>query len=179
MERKQINQEALKNTLQLIDNMESAWIEAARNEGALDPRIEQRNALLRDEAFCQKLITVKTLEEAQTLFAENGVELTTEEIKALLQVIAKAAKMICDNDGELPEEMLDEVSGGGWSWGGFLAAIGIGAGSGAGVVAAAGAGMGSFAFGVGAAPGAAIGAAVGAVFGGLFGAGSYIYEELF
>lgn len=64
---------------------------------------------MKDEAFAQKLFETESAEDAQKLFADKGIEFTLEELKA----IAACAQ---NEDGELQEEALENVSGGShWS----------------------------------------------------------------
>lgn len=68
------------------------------------------NELLVNKDFQQKSQAITTKEEARKLFAEFGVELTTEEVDSvLLQLGAMLSAMQSD---ELSADDLDDVSGG-------------------------------------------------------------------
>lgn len=58
--------------------------------------------LAKDEKFMAKLENARGEDEVVALFKSNGVEITANELKAMLS----------DEKGELDESSLDEVSGG-------------------------------------------------------------------
>ena len=68
-------------------------------------------ALEQSGTFEQELAKVNTPEEMQALFASYGIEMTLEEVRAM---VAEAVKMNEAQDGELSEEALDNVAGGVW-----------------------------------------------------------------
>jgi hypothetical protein len=68
-------------------------------------------ALEENGAFEQELAKVNTPEEMQALFANYGIEMTLDEIRAM---VAEAVKMNESEGGELNEEDLDNVAGGVW-----------------------------------------------------------------
>lgn len=69
-------------------------------------------ALINDEVFVKKAFCVDTVEEVQAAFAEQGVEITPEEIFAIGDAVSAAAA----GDGELSEDALDSVAGGVIEW---------------------------------------------------------------
>lgn len=69
--------------------------------------------LMKDEAFVKAMFSKESSEEVQKLFAENGVELTMEEIEGLAAAILQAAP---EGNGELSEDALDSVAGGRIIW---------------------------------------------------------------
>lgn len=73
----------------------------------IEKRFQDASALLEKEEFLEKLKGVNTDEECQKLFADNGVELSIDDIRMMVEESAKAAKT-----GELSDEDLDNVSGG-------------------------------------------------------------------
>jgi len=74
-------------------------------------KIEMIENLLNSETFMEAASGIQTLEQLQKLFAQNGVELTMEELKAL------TASAGAEANGELSDEELDNVAGGGFiSW---------------------------------------------------------------
>ena len=68
---------------------------------------EKMNELMQNEEFLKALAASDTKEEFQMLFAEQGVELTMEEIDNILQTVTAGR-----GDGELDDALLDGVNGG-------------------------------------------------------------------
>ena len=157
-----INQDSLNASLRFLDKMGQANAEMLKQT---DPeqgeRIEKLGALLANEDFCQKFIACTTKQEAYKLFADNGSDLTEEEINGLaLQLKALTQKLI-ENDGELSEEDLEQIAGGGTVEVAlttlFVAPAGIGAAAGVGAL------IGSVIPGLGTAVGALVGGMLGVV----------------
>lgn len=73
----------------------------------MDKKFTKVNELLAQESFLEKLETAETDEAVQKLFADNGVELTLDEIDQMCKESVAAHE-----SGELSEESLDSVSGG-------------------------------------------------------------------
>ncbi len=69
---------------------------------------EQFNALMNDQDFVVKMLSQESAEDVQKLYAENGVELTMDEVKALGEALDK----VDQPEGELDEDALENVSGG-------------------------------------------------------------------
>ena len=162
--KKEINQENLQASLKMLDKMSAEAAKQLREEGEpMDPRAERMDELLGDVEFCNKVVMAPSIEEVQKLFAENGVEFTLEETDEFITWLRAMANMLIENDGELSEELLEAVSGGGWLES-LLSGI-VGA-----VIGAMG-GLGAgFAVSSPTGPGAIIGAAVGAIAGAITGA---------
>ena len=71
--------------------------------------IEKIQEVFSNETFLQKLFTLETPAEVQAVLKEQGVEMTEEQIVAIRDMLIKAEQ------GELPEELLEQVAGGeGW-----------------------------------------------------------------
>lgn len=68
--------------------------------------------LINDEAFIKKAFCVETVEEVQAAFAEQGVEISPEELFA----IGDAVSVAVSGNGELSEDALDAVAGGVIEW---------------------------------------------------------------
>lgn len=68
--------------------------------------MEKLKAVFADEEFAKSLIPMKTLAEVQAALKEKGVDMTEEELIAFRESMVKA------ENGELSEEMLENVSGG-------------------------------------------------------------------
>ena len=64
--------------------------------------------LLAKEDFLKKFAQCDDPNAAIALFAQNGVTVTAEDLKALVTIL-KAAQ---DNDGEIPDEIAEQVAGG-------------------------------------------------------------------
>ena len=92
---------------------------------------------LTDDRFLTNLITAKDIEETQKVLAENGFEFSVEEIRGFCEE-GKTLVMEANDEGELSEDALEAVAGGG-KWRGRLRyALGLLGG------AALGAGFGAF-----------------------------------
>ncbi|MDR3332261.1 MAG: hypothetical protein LBT08_06500 [Synergistaceae bacterium] len=61
-----------------------------------------------DEAFVTSLLKLETAEEAQKALKARGLEVSLEEVKAIGDVLEKAA----ENGGKLSEDELENVAGG-------------------------------------------------------------------
>lgn len=70
---------------------------------------------MKDQTFVNKLLEAKTAEEAQMVFASEGIEFTLEEVKAI-----GAGLRAQGVEGELAEEDLVLVAGG---WLGTVASV--------------------------------------------------------
>ena len=77
-------------------------------------------ALMEDEAFVRSCIEAENEEAVQKLFADKGVDISTEEIELLKEMVGAVADGTITeeqleklaNGGELSEDELDEVAGG-------------------------------------------------------------------
>lgn len=67
------------------------------------------------EELSTKLLECQTSEEVKQLFAENGIDVSDEEIKILKDYIDK----FVEKGGQLSEQELDAISGG-WSLAGVV-----------------------------------------------------------
>ena len=158
---KTINQDNLNATLRMLDKMGEATLEQLK---LTDPqqaeRMEQLSALLSSEDFCKEFLACTEKPAAVKLFADNGMEMTEDDIAVLAAQIHAMAQKLVENDGELSEEDLEQIAGGGL----FAWIAGIGAALSGGMTGAMfGAMFGSVIPGIGTAIGAAIGGIIGAV----------------
>lgn len=64
--------------------------------------------MVEDQEFVTKMLSCEEPEQVQKLFADNGVEITLEEVKAM----GKALAAMSESDGELNEDDLEGVAGG-------------------------------------------------------------------
>ena len=69
---------------------------------------EKMKALMSDEKMINKLLSINDPEEARKFFAENGMEFTIEEI----HMLAGCLNRMAENNGELSDASLNDVSGG-------------------------------------------------------------------
>lgn len=69
---------------------------------------EKIKSLMSQQEFVDKLLACEEPEQVQALFAENDVELSLEEVKAIGQGLAAMS----ESDGELSEDDLEGVAGG-------------------------------------------------------------------
>lgn len=67
---------------------------------------EKLQEALQDQKFVEELFALETPEEAKAKLQEKGVEITVEELKAVMAYVSKSAS------GELSEDDLEDVAGG-------------------------------------------------------------------
>lgn len=73
-----------------------------------DARVTKVEEVLREEGFAAKLLEMENPADVQAAFAEKGVDFTIEEVVEIGNAIASG-----EATGEISEEDLDSVSGGG------------------------------------------------------------------
>ena len=77
---------------------------------------EKVKELFSDEAFVKELFALDTAAEVQAALKEKGVELTEADIMGIRELLVRiesgeiTKKQV--EDGELPEELLEQISGG-------------------------------------------------------------------
>lgn len=76
---------------------------------------EKLKEFFSSEELSTKLLECQTSSEVKQLFAENGMDITDEEIKILKDYVDK----FVENGGELSAKELDEISGG-WTLAGAI-----------------------------------------------------------
>lgn len=79
--------------------------------------------LMKNGDFLAEMLEAATIEEVKSMFSEKGITLTDGD----LEQIEKSLKTIVDNNGSIPDENLESVSGGMDTK--SAAAIGAGAGA--------------------------------------------------
>lgn len=84
----------------------------------------QLEAILKNSEFVNKAAKLTTAEELQALIASYGLELTMEEVIGFCELVAKEKEKMDNNGGELSEEALDDVAGGGVLF--ILGCVGLG-----------------------------------------------------
>lgn len=85
--------------------------------------IEKAAELLKNEDFINKVSEVADQNAAIALFKENGVTVTAEDLAKFGTLFAA----LRDNDGELPDEIAEQVAGGAFDMknlGALLGAVG-------------------------------------------------------
>ena len=78
---------------------------------------EQLQEFFSCEELSTELLECHTADEAKNVIYENGVDITDEEMDVLREYLSK----FVENDGQLSEEDLEQVSGG-WSVAGIVSA---------------------------------------------------------
>ena len=78
----------------------------------------QIRQLMEQDGFFEAANAARTTSETMKLLADNGIEMTAEEIEGFAKLGGELAQQIREAD-ELSEEMLDAVAGG-FKWGKFL-----------------------------------------------------------
>jgi len=74
----------------------------------MESKKEKLQALLNDDSFAEGYSAAETKEDLQKLFADNGIEMSMEDIDSLLADIPEEK----NGDGELSDETLENVAGG-------------------------------------------------------------------
>lgn len=107
----------------------------------MENKVERLNELYQDPQMAAKLNAAADEEELRKLLAENGVELTAEEMHAVMLELADAVEEAMNKE-ELNEDDLQQVSGGlsitsAWftlkATGAVATAFGVGAAVGVGI----------------------------------------------
>ena len=65
---------------------------------------------LKDSKFLEKIIVMSDKSEVKEAFKKEGIEITDEDLKNIRDLIASSVEKI----SEIPEEKLEEISGGRW-----------------------------------------------------------------
>ena len=89
--------------------------------------MEKVKAAFADETFVKSLFELDSAAEVQAALQEKGVELTEEEILGIRDLLGKLANGEISaeqmENGELPEELLEQVSGGSLLLAGVIAGV--------------------------------------------------------
>lgn len=64
----------------------------------------------------EKIVAAESAGEIRGILAENGLNLTEDEMKTVLEELGKSVEKVLADQDELPEEALDDVSGGAAMW---------------------------------------------------------------
>ena len=112
-----VNQEKLKASLRFLDKQGEMTVETLKAKGKDVSKLEKLDELLKNEDFVKELAPTTSIAEAQAVFSAHGLELTADEVKAISQQCAGCIKKLEENDGELSEDDLEQIAGGGfWEW---------------------------------------------------------------
>lgn len=76
----------------------------------MQERLNQLQEKFKEDAFVEKLFSMETPENVQSLLHEEGLEFTLEEIAQLRDALVQALEK--GENGELSDESLDGVAGG-------------------------------------------------------------------
>ena len=110
---KTINQDNLSASLRFLDKQGEAVLEQLKTtDPAKAEQMEKLGTLLSSEGFCKQFAADTDKQARVKLFADNGINLTGEEVEGLSAQIADLAQKLMDNDGTLGEEDLERISGG-------------------------------------------------------------------
>ena len=71
------------------------------------------SALEEDKEFTKKIIPMGVDGMTEAL-QEKGYDFTKEEVEEMGEIFKKVASQCISEDGEVDEEMLEQVAGGGW-----------------------------------------------------------------
>ena len=160
--------ENMKNTARMLEKRSEMMLEQAKADGVVSAAEEKFIELMKHESFVQEFGNCASLEAMKELLERNGVDMSMDEMKAILTAAGTIAKKVEENNGELSEEDLEMVAGG-WSWKGFFIGLAAGAVIAAAMVASAAIMVGTWGAGTPAAviiTDLAVGAAAGMVIGG-------------
>ncbi len=69
---------------------------------------EKLQQLMQDEEFLKEILVLETAEEVQQAFKEKDVDISIEDLKKIKELIKKSI----NEDYELTEEELEEITGG-------------------------------------------------------------------
>lgn len=130
-----VNRENLKASARMLEKRKDMILEQASME-KLDEQSLKIMELENDTEFTGKLMNCDSAEKVQALYKENGVELSIEQVNDLLKSVGELILKLDQNDGELTDDELEQISGG-WSWLGALKGIGAGLAAAAVVIGAA------------------------------------------
>ena len=76
----------------------------------MNKNMEKLQAAMQDKNYVRELMALETIDAIQAKFAEAGIDLTAEEVETIVrEVVALEA----GTDGELSEDALESVAGGG------------------------------------------------------------------
>ena len=109
-----INQEKLNGSIRYLNKMGDRAAESLREAvPEVSERLEHLGELLKDEEFCNQFVTSESKEAAAKMFTDRGFDITDEELTALATRTRELVNHLIENDGELSEEELERVAGGG------------------------------------------------------------------
>ena len=131
---KTINQDNLNATRRFLQKQ--GEISMAQLKEA-DPQqaewLEKLGDLFANEDFIKQFFACTENQQGVKLFADNGITVTEEQVEAMGACINAMIQNLRDNDGELSEEELEQIAGGGFfscfgmAIGGNILGAGIGA----------------------------------------------------
>ena len=109
-----VNRGKLSASMRLLDKIgEMNLIQLRGSDPEAADRLDQLGALLGSEDFCKQLAACADKEAAAKLFADHCFAITMEELEALVDQIKGICCKLAENDGELSDEDLEMIAGGG------------------------------------------------------------------
>ena len=109
------NEKALENSVKDLSKSVDDVLEKARMNDELSAENEKFIKLFEDKSFVEKFVATEDAAKAKELFAENGVEISVDEINEIKSASKKLEEKIISSGGELDDDTLEGVAGGS-SW---------------------------------------------------------------
>ena len=109
------NEKALENSVKALSKSVDDVLEKARMNDELSAENEKFIKLFEDKSFVEKFVATEDAAKAKELFAENGVDISVEEINEIKSASKKLEEKIISSSGELDDNALEGVAGGN-SW---------------------------------------------------------------
>lgn len=110
-----VNEKAVENAVKTLNKSVDNAVESARMSGELSAENEKFIKLFDDKSFVEKFVAADDSAKAKELCAENGVDISEEEINEIKAASKKLEKKIMSASDELDDDALESVSGGS-SW---------------------------------------------------------------
>ena len=111
---KTINQDNLNSSLRFLEKQgEISMAQLKEADPQQAEKLEGVAVLFRSEEFCKQFLACPDKQTAVQLFADNGFSMTEEEVELMFLLINTFTQKLLDNDGQLSEEDLEMVAGGG------------------------------------------------------------------
>ena len=109
------NEKALENSVKALSKSVDDVLEKARMNDELSAENEKFIKLFEDKSFVEKFNATEDATKVKELFAENGVDISVEEINEIKSASKKLEEKIISSSGELDDNALEGVAGGN-SW---------------------------------------------------------------
>ena len=107
-----VNEKAVENAVKTLSKSVDNAVESARMSGELSAENEKFIKLFDDKSFVEKFVAADDSAKAKELCAENGVDISEEEINEIKAASKKLEKKIMSASDELDDDALESVAGG-------------------------------------------------------------------